>query len=259
MGTKLSLSEQARKPVTAALVVIGNEILSGKVKEQNSRFLARELFLMGWVLKEVAIIPDDRNCIVETLRRLAPTHDHLFTSGGVGPTHDDVTLDAVAQAVEREIVVSPVLELLLKKFYGVELLSPSQTRLAMVIEGSTLHYGTSSMYPQIMVDNIYPLPGIPDLFRQKFRELKELWPVEEPCLRRCFHLQTEETQVADFLGQIDTEFPEVNLGSYPSRRGNVWSLELVLESRNSEQLTQASQQIVDELKALEVVEVLEDS
>jgi len=150
--------EQATKPVTAALVIIGNEILSGKVEEANARYLAQELFVMGWHLMEIAVVPDHHQTVVQSVRRLAAIFDHVFTSGGVGPTHDDITLDAVAEAMGKQLVVSPVLELLLRKFYGVELLTPSQARLAMVPEGAVLHYGQASQYPQMMVDNVYPLP-----------------------------------------------------------------------------------------------------
>jgi molybdenum cofactor synthesis domain-containing protein len=239
--------EQATKPITAALVIIGNEILSGKVEEANARFLAQELFGMGWHLREIAVVPDDRERIVQTVRRLAANFDHVFTSGGVGPTHDDITLDAVAEAMNKELVVSPVLELLLKKFYGVELLNPSQQRLAMVPEGATLHYGQSSQYPQMMVDNVYPLPGIPELFRRKFLELKELWPTAAPRWRRCLNLVAMETDLAELLGTVAAQHPNVQLGSYPTCKAGTWHLELVLESSDRDQLELALAVLVEAL------------
>jgi molybdenum cofactor synthesis domain-containing protein len=239
--------EQPGKPITVALVIIGNEILSGKVEEANGRFLAQELFEMGWHLREIAVVPDDHDRVVETVRRLASTYDHVFTSGGVGPTHDDITLAAVAQALNKPLVLSPVLELLLKRFYGVELLTPSQQRMALVPEGATLHYGQASQYPQMMVDNVYPLPGIPDLFRKKFHELKELWPPAAPRTRRCLELVAMETDVAELLTRVANDHPEVQLGSYPSLREGQWHLELVLESANTEQLEQALAILADAL------------
>lgn len=224
---------------TAALVVIGNEILSGKVVESNSGYLARELFNLGWELSEIAVLPDQNEVVVRTLKRLSSEVDHVFTSGGVGPTHDDITLGAVAEATGRELVVSPELEGLLKKFYAVESLTTAQQRLAMIPEGAKLHYGESSKYPQMMIDNIYPLPGIPDLFRKKFSELKELWPPAQACGRRCLELEALETDVADSVSEIAERFPRVSLGSYPSMRGKVWHLELVLESRDTEELDRA--------------------
>lgn len=239
--------QEAEKPITAALVIIGNEILSGKVEEANGRFLAQQLFDMGWHLLEVAVVPDTREAVVSTVRRLAGTFDHVFTSGGVGPTHDDITVSAVAEAMERPLVLSPVLELLLRKFYGVELLTLPQQRLALVPEGAVLHYGESSQYPQMMVDNVYPLPGIPDLFRKKFLELKELWPAATPRQRRSLKLIAMETDLADLLTRVANDYPAVQLGSYPTLIEGEWHLELVLESSVGEELERALAVLVLEL------------
>ncbi len=233
------VTEEKPKPITAALAIIGNEILSGKVEESNGRFLAQELFALGWHLREVAVVPDEHQVVVDTVRRLSQTYDHVFTSGGIGPTHDDITLAAVAKAMDRELVVSSVLERLLQRFYGVELLTPSQQRLAFVPEGAVLHYGSASQYPQMMVGNVYPLPGIPELFRKKFAELKELWPPAPPRERRSLHLVAMETDLADLLSAVAQEYPEVQLGSYPTYKDAEWHLELVLESSDRPQLEKA--------------------
>ncbi len=243
----MSETEQKDKPITAALVIIGNEILSGKVEEANGRFLAQQLFELGWHLLEVAVVPDTREAVISTVRRLAASFDHVFTSGGVGPTHDDITLAAVAEAMERPLVVSPVLELLLRKFYGVELLTPSQQRLALVPEGAVLHYGESSQYPQMMIENVYPLPGIPDLFRKKFLELKELWPPAAPIGRRSLQLIAMETDLAELLTTVANDHPAVQLGSYPTLKEGQWHLELVLESSRPEELEKALAVLVREL------------
>lgn len=234
------ITEEKAKPITVALVIIGNEILSGKVEEANGRFLAQELFTLGWHLREVAVVPDEHQMVVDTVRRLAASYDHVFTSGGIGPTHDDITLAAVAKAMDRELVVSSVLERLLQRFYGVELLTPSQQRLAYVPEGAVLHYGSASQYPQMMVGNVYPLPGIPDLFRKKFAELKELWPPAPPRERRCLNLIAMETDLADLLSAVAEEYPEVQIGSYPTLIESEWHLELVLESADVSQLDKAA-------------------
>lgn len=220
-------------PPSAALLVIGNEILSGKVRDENTPFLAKELFQLGWNFSEIAFVGDVEQQIVETLGRFSERYDHVFTSGGVGPTHDDITLQAIAQATERKLVLSPMLERLVKKYYKADILTPAQQRLAMIPEGSVLHYGPDSLYPQMVVENIYPLPGIPNLFRKKFHELKSLWPtVVAPC-RHCFEMIAMETELAAVLGALAQEHEEVSLGSYPTERSGVWHLELVLESRKA--------------------------
>lgn len=226
-------------PPTAGLLVIGNEILSGKVRDENIGFLAEELFSMGWKFREVSIVGDIQTDIVERLSRLLESNDYVFTSGGVGPTHDDITLDSIAKALKKRLVLSPILERLLRKFYGVEILTPAQQRLAMVVEGSTLHYGEDSLYPQMVIDRVYPLPGIPDLFRKKFQELKSLWPTHSAPLRHCFKMIAMETELAAGLNALAEDHQEVTIGSYPVEKDGVWHLELVLESRSREALEAA--------------------
>lgn len=219
-------------PPRATLIIIGDEILSGKIQDENTPFLSKELFEMGWQLVEIVVIGDVPSQIVSTLERVKKHSDHIFTSGGLGPTHDDKTLEAVAKATERRLVSSPMLEKILKTFYRVEALSPAQQRLALIPEGCTLHYGPDSHYPQVIVDKIYPLPGIPKLFRKKFRELKDYWPEYDPLLRSSLKMIADETDLAAVLSAISEEHPEVKLGSYPTEREGQWHLELVLESRS---------------------------
>lgn len=247
MDSGAKASAALGKPITAGLVLIGNELLSGKIEDLNGRFLALELFDMGWLLEEVTIIPDREEIIVETLQRLSGRLDHLFTSGGIGPTHDDVTIAALAKAKGKALVNSPILELMLKKLYHIELLTPAQRRLSLIPEGAVLHYGQSSQYPQIVVDNIYPLPGIPELFRQKFLELKDLWPSLQPRQRRCLNLIAEETEVAELLAETALAYPQVQLGSYPNLKNKVWHLELVLESSDVSDLEKATQKLTQAL------------
>jgi molybdenum cofactor synthesis domain-containing protein len=231
--------ETPQTPPGAALLVIGNEILSGKVRDENTPFLAQELFDLGWAFREVSIVGDVQEDIVENLKRLLARHEYVFTSGGVGPTHDDITLQSIALATGRRLVLSPMLERLIKKYYKSDVLTPAQQRLAMIPEGSVLHYGPDSIYPQMVVDRVYPLPGIPDLFRRKFQELKSLWPEVDKPLRHCFKMIAMETDLAAPLGALAQEHPDVSVGSYPTEKVGIWHLELVLESRKHDALDEA--------------------
>lgn len=241
-------------PPSAALLIVGNEILSGKVRDDNAHYLAQELFSLGWELNEISVVPDSMEKIVDGLNRLKGQFQHVFTSGGVGPTHDDMTLDAIALSTGRPLVVSPVLVKLLQKFYGVDNLSPPQLRLANVPEGATLHYGNQARYPQIIVDNIYPLPGIPKLFRVKFQELKELFAYHPGRRRRCLKLVAMETDVAKLLTEASNRFEKVSIGSYPTEVDGIWNLELVLESWDAEQLDQAIEVLRSHLPPCEEVQ-----
>lgn len=244
--------DQFKIPPRAALLVVGNEILSGKVRDENISFLAIQMFELGWTLGEVTVVGDIEADIVEHLRRLRQRFDFVFTSGGVGPTHDDITLQAVALATGRPLVSSPMLEKLIKRFYKTDVLTPAQRRLAMIPEGATLHYGPEAAYPQMVVDNVYPLPGIPDLFRRKFLELRSLWPQVEPPSRHCFKMIAMETDLAAVLGAIASEHESVSVGSYPTEQGGVWHLELVLESRDPEALQLCTQALRNVLKNREI-------
>lgn len=246
------MAQESSPPPTAALLVIGNELLSGKITDQNTPYLASQLFNMGWDFKEVCMIGDSQADIVTSLQRLLKKYDHVFTSGGVGPTHDDITLQAVGVALNRKLVLSPVLERLLKKFYKTEVLSPAQQRLAMIPEGAVLHYGSDSLYPQMVVERVYPLPGIPNLFRKKFQELKEMWPQVAPPARRCFQMIAMETDLAALLGALAVDHPKVSLGSYPTERDGIWHLELVMESRDGSALEGACGALRKVLEAREI-------
>lgn len=235
------MEEESQTQPNAALLIIGNEILSGKIRDENTPFLAEQLFGLGWKLREISVVGDVQEDIVETIQRLAERHEHVFTSGGVGPTHDDITLEAIALATGKKLVLSPMLERLVKKYYKAEVLTPAQQRLAMIPEGSMLHYGPDSLYPQMVVDNIYPLPGIPSLFRKKFEELKSLWPAVAAARRHCFKMIAMETELAAVLGALAEEHQEVSLGSYPTEKSGIWHLELVMESRNTDALEAAAE------------------
>src|SRR5215472_5696824 len=157
---------------TAGLIVIGNEILSGKVTDTNSAFLARELRAQGVSLRRTVVIPDEVEVIAAEVRAMRYAVDVLFTSGGVGPTHDDVTMAGVARGLGRRVVRHPSLEKKLREFFGGEL-NDARLKLAEVVEGTELEFHANSRFPTFQIENIYILPGIPEIFREEVLALRD--------------------------------------------------------------------------------------
>src|ERR1051325_6194607 len=157
---------------TAAIIVIGNEILTGKSQDQNASFLIKELYQLGVALRYVVIIPDEVDEIAKAVREASGKYDYVFTSGGVGPTHDDLTIPSIARAFNREVVRHPELIKLLEGFFG-ESIDEPRRRLADAPEGSRLVYGKDVTWPVLATENVYILPGVPEYFRRKFEAISE--------------------------------------------------------------------------------------
>ena len=157
---------------TAAILVIGDEILSGKTEEQNARFLIGELRELGVTLRCILTISDDVEEVAAATRDLSTKYHHVFTSGGVGPTHDDVTIVGIARAFQAPIVRHPELEARLRSYFGDDL-NEARLRMADVPEGAALIQAEDLKWPVLAVRNVYVLPGVPDLFRRKFAAIRE--------------------------------------------------------------------------------------
>jgi molybdenum cofactor synthesis domain-containing protein len=217
------------RDTTAALVVVGNEILSGKVADSNSPFLAQQLRGMGVTLQRIVVVPDEVEVIAETVRALAPTVDVLFTSGGVGPTHDDVTIEGVARALGRPVVRHPAIEQMLRDYIK-QPLNAAHLKMAEVVEGTELECH-ELRFPTFRVENIYILPGIPEIFREKVGALRERL-TSSPFHLRIVYLQAVESAIAEQLNGTLARFPELQLGSYPTLNNPEYRVRITLESKD---------------------------
>lgn len=218
------------RETTAALVVIGNEILSGKVADTNSTFLAQHLRALGVALRRIVVIPDEVAVIAETVRALAPTVDVLFTSGGVGPTHDDVTIEGVARGLDRAVVREPRLERALRAHLGAAL-NAAQLKLAEVVEGTALESHDGAAFPTLRVGNVYVLPGIPEIFRRKVEALSPRLR-GDPYHLRVVYTRAFESAIAAPLMQTLAQFPALLLGSYPQLDDPEYRVRITLESKD---------------------------
>lgn len=223
---------------SAGIVIIGDEILSGKFPEENARFLIEQFAELGVTVERVAIIPDEIEDIAVTVRAFAERFDIVVTSGGVGPTHDDLTMAGIARAFGQKVIIHPRLEEVLRRHWG-ENMPAANIRLAEVPEGAQLAYGTARNWPTVHVDNVYILPGVPAHFRNKFNAIKELFR-SAPTLCVRVYLDSEEGALAPHLSRVSEEYPEVKVGSYPRIEETEFKVIVTMESKHRDVLARAS-------------------
>jgi len=235
-----------------ALVLIGNELLSGKIVDENGPYVARRLREVGADLLRIVVIPDDMDTIVEELKRSQTAYDVVITSGGVGPTHDDITLAAVAKACGRKTVLDPVLEGFIRSVFK-EKTTADHLRMGTIPEGSDLIDAGPSTWPIVSIDGMYILPGVPQIFRKKFEAIIERFRVGVWYLRNVY-LNAEEGIIAQLLAELEDRF-EVYVGSYPIWRGADHRVRVTVESRRPAPVNQAVETLLAELASEQVVRV----
>lgn len=247
---------------SAAIVVIGDEILSGKFADENAAFLIRELVELGVTLRRIAVIPDDLDDIAETVRRFSESYDFVVTSGGVGPTHDDITMAGIARGFDTQVVIHPDLEAILRAHWG-ETMPAANIRLAEVPDGADLVHGSTdgssdSQWPAVCFRNVYILPGVPQLFRKKFRAIAERFRTTPTRIMRIYS-RAEEGELAPHLDRTVGEFPEVKIGSYPRWGESAYQVIITLESKNQDALSRATASLSDRIResVVELPEVVE--
>jgi molybdenum cofactor synthesis domain-containing protein len=240
-------------PKTAGILLIGNEILSGKIRDENAAYLCRELRSLGVDVRRIAVIPDEVALIAEEVATFAKSFDLVFTSGGVGPTHDDVTVEGVARAMGVPVVRHPELVALLERHYR-GTVTEAALRMAEIPEGAELVTGGSLRFPTILMRNVYVLPGVPEIFRQKFDALRERFRDQPIHLKNVF-VGIGEGTLAAYLNRLLESFPLLQLGSYPELSNPEYKVKVTLESRDHGYLEQALTELLARLPADAVVRV----
>jgi molybdenum cofactor synthesis domain-containing protein len=235
-----------------AMVVVGNEILSGKVHDTNSYFAARELRKIGVALRRIAVVPDELEPIAEEVSRCARAFEFVITSGGVGPTHDDVTLEAVALAFGRPIVIHPELERVIRLHFSERL--ATGMKMAEVPEGAVLNAAGDMRFPTVQIENVYVLPGIPQIFEAKLMALVGRFTTD-PYYIRTIYTSAGEGTIAEYLNTCLQTYPALLLGSYPRIGHSEYRVKLTLESKDREYLERAFNHLIELLPHEVVVKV----
>jgi FAD synthetase len=227
---------------SAGIIVIGNEILSGKVVDTNSPYLCQELRALGVDVRRIVVVPDDIAIIAADVATFARTFDYVFTTGGVGPTHDDVTIEAIASGLQRPVIVHPDLDALLQKYWA-DRPSAARQKMASVPAGAQLLMEPSLPIPVLLVENVYIFPGIPQLFQRKFDSIKERFR-DMPYHARCVYVTAPESSFSHLLDTLVREFPELMLGSYPEVKNPDYRVKLTLESKDPTYLARAYERLL---------------
>jgi molybdenum cofactor synthesis domain-containing protein len=241
------------RPRTAAIIAVGDELLSGKVCDTNVALLTEELRALGTPLREVRIIADDLETIARTFRDVCPRFDHVFSSGGVGPTHDDLTLPGLAQAFGESLVRNARLAEAIEGFYG-QRTNEHLLRMADLPESAVLLDVPGLPIPVVTVRNIYVLPGEPTIFRMKFLAMREHFRQPAFHLRRLF-TSLEEGEIAGLLGEVQERIIGVAVGSYPRYADVDYKVMVTFESTDAEACDAALACVRDAISAEAVLRV----
>lgn len=228
------------KTVTASMIIIGDEILSGRTKDANLTHLSLWLNRMGVQLKEVRVIPDVGQVIQDTVNDLRGRYDYVFTTGGIGPTHDDITAENIALAFGVPFVQSADSLALLQKHYGKdEKISDARLRMTMIPEGAQLIKNPVSAAPGFQMENVFVMAGIPVVMQSMLQDLEKRIYGGDEMLSKAIHVFEGESFFAGILEEVEAEFPHVSLGSYPFFRNKRYGASFVLRSQVETDLDQA--------------------
>ena len=237
----------------ATIIIIGNEILFGKVVDQNASYLSRALRSLGVQLERVSFIPDHVETIAAEIRESHKQFDLTFSCGGIGPTHDDVTMEGIAQGLGKPLIQDPELLKILKEGYGREL-NKSQIKMAEVPDGTDLIFSGILRVPVLCYDTIYIFPGIPELVVKKFEAVKERFR-ESPFFLNKIYLSEKEDNIAEILREALKKFPRLQLGSYPALRRADDKVLLTLESKKQPYLEDATNFLIGKLPLGSIVKI----
>lgn len=225
-------------PRTAAALLIGNELLGGKIRESNLQPLAQLLRRLGIQLRRVVFVLDDLSAISAEIRALQTSHDVLFTSGGVGPTHDDVTLAAVADAFSVPLILDPSLEQIVRQHFGSRT-SEGHLAMARVPQGSRLLDGPSPTWPATVFENVWVLPGLPEAFLDKLAIVEHHLTADRPILSRAAYTMLDEGTLKPHLDAVVAAFPDVDVGSYPTWSDPSYHVKLTFDGTEPVRLDEA--------------------
>ncbi len=231
---------------TAAMLVIGDEILSGRTKDKNLAYLADQLTAAAIDLREARVVADDHTAIVAAVRALSSRWDHVFTSGGIGPTHDDITADAVAAAFDAQIDVRDDARALLEEMYkrtGAQI-NDARLRMARIPDGATLIDNPVSVAPGFTLGNVHVMAGVPAVFRAMVTSVLATIKGGQPLISRTLRIDLPEGDIAAPLARLAAEFSDISIGSYPFILNGQFGANIVFRSADETRLASAIQKFL---------------
>ncbi len=230
------------KHQTAALLIIGNEILSGRTRDANAWLAAERLFQQGCRVTEIVVVPDEQTMIVQALQRLCISVDAVITSGGIGPTHDDITMDCVAEALHAPLQEYDDVIALMHQRYGEQAINEGRRRMACLPTGSQMIVCQESIAPGAHIQNVYVLAGVPTIFAAQLAVILADFG-SQPFLRQEIIVHLPESIFAKELAAVQAAHPDVEIGSYPTHCGAKASGKICLTTQSKNQLIAAQKSV----------------
>ena len=234
--------------VNAAILIIGNEILSGRTQDTNTGTLATWLNSIGVIVNEVRVIPDVEKKIVETLNVLRSENDYVFTTGGIGPTHDDITAQSVAKAFGLKYEIHKEAFKILEAYYKPGEFNEGRQKMVWMPENAELILNPTSGAPGFSVNNVFCLPGVPSILKSMLGGLKNRIVGGQPILSHTISLRTVESEIASSLTKVQNKNKEVEIGSYPFFHAGKLGVSIVLRSEDQSKIDLCNSQILEFIK-----------
>jgi len=236
----------------AALIIIGNEILSGRTQDKNLSYLANWLNEIGIQLSEVRVIRDEEEVIIETVNYLRKTYDYVFTTGGIGPTHDDITSLSIAKAFDVDLEINDKALSILKEYYKDSELTDARMKMTMIPKGAELVDNPVSKAPGFKMENVFVMAGIPSIMQGMLEGARMHLKGGDVIKSDSIDVFTPESNVAEELSKLQDKYTDVEIGSYPFTKENRFGTSLVLRSKDAQLLKECKLEllkIVDKFKA----------
>ena len=245
-----------KKEIISGIIIIGNEILSGRTKDLNTSTLSKWFNSIGIKVVEVRAIPDIEEIIINTVNELKQKFDYVFTSGGIGPTHDDITSESVSKAFSLKYEIHKEAYKILEKYYGTKDFNEGRQRMSWMPSKANLILNPSSGAPGFYVENVFCLPGVPSILESMLPGLTNKLVGGEPILSKTISLRTLESEIAKPLKQVQEKNKDVDIGSYPFFRKGKIGVSIVLTSADQPKIDKCSSQILEFVKEkkIEIVE-----
>ena len=231
--------------VNAAILIIGNEILSGRTKDTNTSTIAAWLNSIGVKVNEVRIIPDIEDIIIDTVNHLRKVNDYVFTTGGIGPTHDDITAQSISRAFNLEYEIHKGAFKILEAYYKVGEFNEGRQKMVWMPRNANLILNPTSGAPGFNVENVFCLPGVPSILKSMLGGLKNMIIGGEPILSHTISLQTVESEIANSLTNVQDNNKDVEIGSYPFFHAGKLGVSIVIRSEDKFKIEKCSSQILD--------------
>jgi molybdenum cofactor synthesis domain-containing protein len=236
------------KKINAAILIIGNEILSGRTQDTNTSTIALWLNSIGVKVNEVRIIPDIEKTIIDTLNLLRSNYDYVFTTGGIGPTHDDITAESVSKAFALKYEVHKEAFKILESYYKPGEFNEGRQKMIWMPENANLILNPTSGAPGFNIENVFCLPGVPSILKSMLGGLTNSIVGGKPILSLTISLKTVESEIADSLTKVQNDNNDVEIGSYPFFQAGKLGVSIVIRSENQNKINICTSQILDFVK-----------